>query len=159
DRGHLALLLLLPLIFSLIGSVGLPVAMTYYIARTPDDARAVVTAALPAAALFAAAATIVHIAVLATILRDAPSRVQLGGAVSAALVPALLLQMYGQAILQGLRRFRAFNLVRLMPAALYALGVSAFFFTSAGTLPRVTFAWVVAMVIAGILALGTALRI
>src|ERR1700722_5254682 len=42
DRGQLALFVLVPMILTVIGALGVPVAATYFIARDPSNARGLV---------------------------------------------------------------------------------------------------------------------
>jgi O-antigen/teichoic acid export membrane protein len=72
-------------------------------------------------------------------------------------IPASLAQQYGLAILQGQRRFTAFNLLRL-PAVLYAALIAAVFVFHIGSLPLVAACWVAANGLAGASALLAALR-
>ncbi len=59
-------------------------------------------------------------------LHDEDRSVVVSGIVTLALVPASLAHEYAIAFLQGLRRFRPFNILRMLPVALYTAAVLAF---------------------------------
>jgi O-antigen/teichoic acid export membrane protein/O-antigen ligase len=123
DRGYLALLALLPVVLAQVASIGLPLAATYYIVRHQDFAGRIARALAVPALIQAAAACLVHLLVLTTFLGGEPRRIHVAGLIALALIPSLLGQQYGLAILQGQQRFLAFNTFRILPAALYAAGV------------------------------------
>ena len=126
-RGYLASLVLWPVLIAQLGSLGLPLAVTYYIAQERTIAARVARAALRFAVPQALLLTALHAMVLLVILRGEPASIRLAGAVTLAAVPASLAQQYGLAMLQGQQRFAAFNVLRFLPAVLYAGGVAALF--------------------------------
>jgi O-antigen/teichoic acid export membrane protein len=87
-----------------------------------------------------------------------PGSVLLAGAFTLALVPGTLGQQYGLAILQGQRRFQAFNLLRLLPLVLYSSGLIAMFALNRHELPVITLIWVCSWVGVGLTTLSIALR-
>lgn len=126
-RGYLAALVLWPALIAELGSLGLPLAVTYHIARERASAKTVCRAALSFAVPQALLMTALHAAVLLLVLRGEPPSVRVAGVVTLAAVPASLAQQYGLAMLQGQQRFTAFNVFRLLPAVLYAGGVATLF--------------------------------
>jgi O-antigen/teichoic acid export membrane protein len=126
-RGYLASLVLWPVLIAQLGSLGLPLAVTYHIAQDRAMAARVAHAALRFAVPQALLLTALHAAVLLVILRGEAASIRLAGAITLAAVPASLAQQYGLAMLQGRQRFAAFNVQRLLPAVLYAGGVAALF--------------------------------
>lgn len=158
DRGHLALLVLIPTVLSQLGGLGLPLAATFHIARAPGTAGAVMRSLSAPALAQAAALTSVHALVLLAVLPGEGSAVQLAGALSLGLVPGLLAYEYGQAFLQGQRRFRAFNVLRLLPQALYSLAVLALFLLGVDSLPVVVSAWALSVGVLGVVAAVIAVR-
>lgn len=141
DRGHLALFNLLPTLLVLLGTCGLPIALTYFIARNPADARHVVVPILRLSVLLVSALTAADAGALALLDRAQPARVLIPAAISLPLVASNVAQVMGQAVLQGLQRYRAFNFWRVMPALLYAIAVGALYFTPAGNLLTLTIAF------------------
>ena len=147
DRGHLALVALLPVILVQIGSLGLPLAVTYWLARLPA-ARYELFHVLrgPVAAQFAVL-PLIHAAVLIAFLHGAPARVQLAGALSLITVPANLFQRYSLAIAQGLRLYNCFNLARLLPLVLYSGAALAALAIRVSDLATITALWVATILV------------
>lgn len=158
DRGYMALVLLVPSLLALVASLGLPLASTYFVARSPESVRAIATKLLVPAGLQAAIAVLLTLGALLTVLSGEPARVISAGFVATALAPALLAQTYGLAILQGQRRFRAFNVLRVTPAALYSLGVLGAFLTGFDSLVQLTVVTIAANVTAAALVVAVLLR-
>jgi O-antigen/teichoic acid export membrane protein len=138
DRGYFALILLVPHILAQVAALGLPLALTYFIARKPYASNQIVRLAAKPAGVQVAAAVVLQGVLLYFLLRDDPSRVRTAGVISLGLIPCLLALQYGTSILQGQQRFRPFNIVRVMPAALYSAGVFAAFVLGHANLVVVT---------------------
>ncbi len=73
-------------------------------------------------------------------------------------MPAILAQQYGLALLQGEHRFRAINVLRILPAVVYAAVVVGLFLTGVDELFDFTAAWMGAIVLTGALTLSMAIR-
>lgn len=157
-RGYLAALVLWPALIAQLGSLGLPLAVTYNVARDRASAKAVARAALRFAIPQAFLLTVVHAVVLLLFLRGEPASVRAAGAVTLAAIPASLAQHYGLAMLQGQQRFAAFNVLRALPAVLYAGGVTALFLLGVTSILPVVLAWLGANALIGAATLVTALR-
>lgn len=158
DRGHLALLVLIPTVLTQLGGLGLPLAATFEIARAPRMARAVMRSLVRPAVVQGLALTALHAAILGVLLPGRPEAVQVAGVLSLGLVPGLLAFEYGQAVLQGEQRFRAFNVLRLMPQGLYSAAVLVLFVAAVDELEIVVVAWVVPVTVLGALAVAVATR-
>src|ERR1700674_1016482 len=115
NRGYLALLLLLPAIFSQLGNFGLPVAASYFIARGHTRNGILKTLIRPAAALLAILVILQAVALI-WYLRGKPPDVLRAGLITLVAVPAMFVQDIGLGILQGEQRFRTFNLLRVQLA-------------------------------------------
>src|SRR3954469_3607654 len=148
DRGYLAFILLLESIVRQVGSLGLPVATTFFIARDEAQARHVVRTVRTPALIQAALLTVVQAVLLWIFVAGDPEDVWLAGLVTLALVPLMLGQEYALAILQGQRRFRAYNVLRALPVSgygaiivlLYALGAASLIpITIANLVPFIVF--------------------
>jgi O-antigen/teichoic acid export membrane protein len=150
DRGHFALLTLFPVVLALFGALGLPVATTYSIARG-QSAAAVLFSLRAVIAAQCVVLTFCHFVILSFVLRNGPAYVKEAGAVTLAIVPAYVGQAYALSTLQGMRRFRAFNLVRLLPAGVYATGAVALYLVQPHSLLRVTVMWTIAVVVVALL--------
>jgi O-antigen/teichoic acid export membrane protein/O-antigen ligase len=158
DRGYLALIVVVSGICVLVGSVGLPTAVTYYVARQPAGAREIARElAIPylGQTLVTIAA---QLAVLFLFVHDDPRRVQVAAFISILLVPGILSHSYGLGILQGQEHFRPFNVLRILPTAVYAFAVLAIFVSGMASLVVLMSTWALSMFLGGLLALGIALR-
>lgn len=156
DRGTLATLALVVTIVVSVGSIGLPLALTYDLAREPDRARSLARWALRiflAQALMLAPLAGLGIALLAR-RDDILATILMGAAVT----PAILGQMYGLAILQGRQRFAMLNLARVVPTVLYALFATVQLLAGIGFLASVTASYLVANAVAAAVVLIPAVR-
>ena len=126
-RGYLAALILWPLVITQLGNLGIPSALTYSIARDSSASRALARLGLSFALPQAVLLTAFQALWLLLILHGDPPAVRAAGWLTLLLVPAMLAQQYGLALLQGHLRLRLFNGLRLLPWLLYALGVAALF--------------------------------
>jgi O-antigen/teichoic acid export membrane protein/glycosyltransferase involved in cell wall biosynthesis len=150
DRGQLALLVVVPSALTVLTSLGLPFALTFFMARDVASSRRVLAQVRPLIAIQLAATAAIHVAVL-TALIDLGSLK--GWSAAVLTIPssaALLAQQYGQGILQGQHAFRAFNISRLLPALLYALAVLATTVAGGDSLASFGLAWTGAVVAAAI---------
>lgn len=123
DRGHLALLALFAGILSQVGSLGLPVAATYYIAQDPTRSRPVLEIIRRVAVVQIAVLLIVHVVIVIAVMGTEDGGLLLAGLISLVALPSILIQTYGLAVLQGQGRFDAFNVLRLLPVVTYALAI------------------------------------
>jgi enterobacterial common antigen flippase len=125
-RGDLALLLLLPAVVYQIGNLGLPVACAYYVAQDTNRSAAIALQLRLFASIQAVGLVVIHAVVIAIVIWPRGSSVQAAALISLAWTPALAMQEYGLAFLQGERRFFSFNVLRQIPAyinALVAVGI------------------------------------
>jgi O-antigen/teichoic acid export membrane protein/O-antigen ligase len=158
DRGYLALITVVSVVCILIGTMGLPLAATYYIARDRSHARQIASSLLRPGVFQGIAALVVQTAVLAALVVDEPGRVKAAALISLLLVPGLLAFSYGTGILQGQQRFTAFNILRILPSSAYVAGVLAVFLLHTADLVNVMAVWATAYFFGGFLALGVAVR-
>jgi O-antigen/teichoic acid export membrane protein len=158
NRGYLALMVLVPIVVAQAGSLGMPLALTYHIARERTAAAGIWAGVRPFVLVQGGLLTGIHCIVLWALLRDEPAYVADAAVVTVALVPAQLAQMYGLAILQGRERFLAFNVLRTAPAAVYAALVAGFLVLDVKGLDEVAYAWTAANVGIGLVTIATGLR-
>ncbi len=138
DRGHLALLTLVPLTIWQLGSLGLSLSLTYVIARRPVQTRAIGTLiARTAVWQLAILLPLAAIASLALFAGD-PGYVKVSATIALILVPASCVQQYALALLQGERRFTAYSLTLVLPLGLFAVGLVAFQVAGSLTLEAAT---------------------
>jgi O-antigen/teichoic acid export membrane protein len=157
DRGYLALLILIPSTIAQVGSLGISLATTYYIARRPSSWPAVVRVVRQPALVQVAVLTATHVAVVAFLIAGKPDRFVLAALVSLGSVPASYALEYGLAILQGRQQFGLFNVLRILPNFVYAGLLIVLAIASSGGLTIILTSSLVATVAAGALALLNAL--
>jgi O-antigen/teichoic acid export membrane protein len=150
DRGQLALLVAVPLALTVLTGLGLPFALTFFMARDKASSRHVLAQVRPLIALQLAATTALHVAVLAALIDLGSLKDWSAAGLTIPSSAALLAQQYGQGILQGQHAFRAFNISRLLPALLYALAVLATVAAGGDSLASFGLAWTGAVVVAAI---------
>ena len=158
DRGQLALFVIVPLILTVTGALGVPVATTYFIAKDPANARGVVNVVRKLALVQTVVIMVVHIAVLYLLYHASSNTVQIAAATTFILGPTKLAQDYGGGILQGAQRFRAFNITRVLPNFAYASLILCIFFVGGGHLLAVTLCYVIGTASIGATTLFIALR-
>lgn len=157
DRGYLALLVLLPAVLMHVGTLGLPLATTYFIAKDETDEAAVRrNIALPAVAQ-AIVLVLLQAALLVLLLEGDPDRVKTAAVVSLALLPGAVADLYGKALLQGQGRYGAFNILRNATIVFYLAGIAVLLAVGATDLIGFAIAWVVANLVSGAVTLGLAL--
>jgi O-antigen/teichoic acid export membrane protein len=158
DRGYLAIVVLVPTVLAYVGTVGLPLAVTYDVARNPGSARH--TLAITRRALAAQTAVLLLVqgvaVLLAALISDA--HVASSFAIAALFVPGAIFGQYGLAVLQGLGRPYAFNALRVLPLAANTLGLVAAVAAGVRSLPAITAVWAVAYLASGGLTLVAAQR-
>jgi O-antigen/teichoic acid export membrane protein len=157
NRGHLALMALFPLILVYIGTLGLPLATTYYLAQGADG-RDLLRSVRVSTAKQTVILLVVYIAILWLVFRGTPSGVRVAAAYTLLAIPALIAQIWGLSILQGHQRFRAFNLFRLLQPALYAGAVVVMFIKGVSDIEAIALAWVATSLVSGLLTLVVGVR-
>ncbi len=158
DRGYLALLIVISTLCAILGTLGLPAAVTYYIARDPTHARRIAASLAWVGALQVGAVVLVQAAVLAAIVASDPARVKMAAAISLLLPPGILALHFGLAILQGQRRFTAFNILRIAPTTAYVVGVVVLYLLDLAELVPFMALWASVNLVGGFFALAFAVR-
>ena len=159
DRGYLALLIVIGTVCAIAGTLGLPAAMTYYIARDPSQSRRIASSLAWVAVAQLAAVFVVQAAALAAVVYSDPPRVQMAAAMSLLLPPGILALSFGLAILQGERRFTAYNVLRIAPSIAYVVGVVVVYVLDATTLVLFMALWAGVNFVGGIVVLAYAARV
>jgi O-antigen/teichoic acid export membrane protein len=158
DRGYFALLSLLPVVLWQLGSLGLPVATTYFVATRAYSVGEIVGRVRPHAAFQALALVPLHALLLVTLLRGDPDNVLTAGCLTLLMVPACLAQQYGIAVLQGQLLFVPFNVLRVLPLLLYSAAALGLLLLNVESLPAVCAAWTLSYLASGLSALAVARR-
>lgn len=146
NRGHLALMLIFPPVLTQVGSLGIPGAVTFFLAREPGSAPSMVRRLAALAATQAAILLVADYWILHSLFSGSLAA---AARLTLPLVPAQLAQQYGLAVLQGQSRFTAFNTLRTVPMLLYAPAVALVFILGDGSVAANALAWSGAYVAAG----------
>lgn len=125
-RGYYALLGLFPVICTLLGTIGLPQAVTFAIARDPRCFRGLVQQ-WRTFALHVFLLTLVDALVVLAYAWDRPGVLLRAGLVGALLVPAFAGQQFSLAILQGRGQFGRLSRLRPTAVGLYAAAMVGLF--------------------------------
>ena len=157
DRGYLALLVLIPAVLQGIGTLGLPRAVTYFIASNPAQEASILRVIRVPVVVQAVALTALQVVILSVIVAVEPPHVRWAAVAVLPLLAANLADAYGKAILQGQQRYFAFNVLRNAGTTFYLVGLLVLLITDEIGLIEFTIAYVVGMVLAGAVTLAAAL--
>jgi O-antigen/teichoic acid export membrane protein len=141
-----------------LGNLGIPSALTYSVARDSSASRALARIGLSFALPQALLLIVFQALWLLLILHGDPPQVRTAGWLTLALVPAMLAQQYGLALLQGHLKLRLFNGLRLLPWSLYALGVALLFAVGEDSIVPIVAVLLTAFLISGSASLVSGLR-
>jgi O-antigen/teichoic acid export membrane protein len=150
DRGHFALFALVPTVICEIGALGIPGAVAYYIART-GSRQATLRNVTPIVIAQVMLLWMLHVGIGFWLFANDPHRWPAAAATMFTVPVALTLQ-YSLALLQGERRFGAFNLIRILPVAAYSALLAAVWMGGGANIITVTACWAFAYLAAAILA-------
>lgn len=132
--------------------------MTYHIAREPSQARRIASSLAWVGTAQLAAVFVVQAAALVAVAHSEPQRVQLAAAISLLLPPGILALSFGLAILQGQRRFTAYNTLRIAPSIAYVVGVVVVYLSNATSLALFMALWAAVNLVGGLIALVFSVR-
>jgi O-antigen/teichoic acid export membrane protein len=158
DRGNLALLALIPLALSQLGSLGLPLALTYEFSHDEPRARGALRNVARPALVLTAVLLATHALIVIALTSERDAGVQIAAAITLLVVPADSAQLYGLSILQGRRDFASFNVLRLLPAVSYGVLAAVAFLLHAGSLPLFALLFAGSYAVVGAVTLSIALR-
>ena len=152
-RGSLAVLVLVPTVLAQLGHLGLPLAVTYWIASAPRRTAALSRVIARMALAQMVVLTLLHAALVAIILRVSEADLRVAALFTLALTPGTLIYHYGLAILQGQQRFIPYYAVSLLPGLFYSVAVAGLWLADEATLASITLVWTVAWTSSGVVAL------
>jgi O-antigen/teichoic acid export membrane protein len=124
-RGALAAIVLWPMVLVVVGSLGMGEAMTYHAARGTRPTRALVGTGIAIALAEAAVLGAIAAVVLPFALHSFDPHVRVLAYVYAATIPLSLVAAYLTNVLQGLNRFTAFQVLRVLQLIAAAGGFAA----------------------------------
>jgi O-antigen/teichoic acid export membrane protein len=142
NRGYLALFVLYPTVLTVLGGLGFPAALPFFIGGDKQAAAAVVRRISPLAAAQILALVLLHGLILWVFLIHRPSDLRIAALITLAAVPSILGLEYGLSILQGQHRYTHLNLLRATPSTLFSAAVLVLFVGHLGNLTTVALAWV-----------------
>lgn len=147
-RGQQSLIWVIALITTQVAMFGLPLALTFEAARGRSTAKRLLSHIAPLAAAQIAGTLLIYLLVVMLVV---------GGKVpqSAALVtvvalPAMIWQSYCLALIQGHHAFRALHFFRILPSALYVIGLVTILLFHGDSVFLVMMAWTSTYVIAAV---------
>lgn len=140
-RGHFALLTLVAAIFWQFGGLGVPFAITYFVARAPGHARTIIRSLLRPTLVRCGISTAIAALIILLLTAKLPASVQASAVMTVISVPVMVLHLCGLGLLQGLRAFRALNILRVAPNAAFALVALALFALEARGVLVYSVAW------------------
>lgn len=155
QRGVLALLWVVALALAQVGAMGGPAALAVFLGRGAPDARGLVRACARTAGRQLVAVFAVQLVVLSVVARGSFG----AAAITLAAPGAMIAQVYGLSVLQGLGRLRAMQALRLLPTALYAAALVLALALGARSLALVCVAWAGSSVVAACITCVLAARV
>ncbi|MDA0142109.1 oligosaccharide flippase family protein [Solirubrobacter deserti] len=153
QRGELALLWVVALALAQLGAMGGPAAMAVFLARGNVDARTLFGACARTAAWQVLVVLVVQAGVLAVLMWE------LAAVITLAAPAAMIAQVYGLSVLQGLGRLRVMQGLRLLPTTAYAAALVIALVLGASSLAWVAFAWAGSYALAAAATCGYAWRV
>jgi len=158
DRGLLALIWVVTMILTQIGCLGIPIAVTYELAGGGVTV-GTLAHVLRRILLIQLGGLTVALAVVLAVLTHVSGLPNGPALVSLAVLPAMVVQNYGLAAIQGSGSFRSLHVYRLMSSATYALSLIVGAIAGQDSLMFVTSAWVASFVFSAMLTAVAVLRL
>lgn len=158
DRGTLAAVLLWPMVLAAVGSLGLTEAVTYFTARASERARDLLGTVLALSCVTSAGLIAVGLVLEPLVLRDGHQDSVSLGRLFLLFIPLNLLTLGAMGVLNGLRRYGWFNILRFLVIALTACGLICIGLRGQLTVRNASFVYLGANAMTLCIALGVALR-
>lgn len=141
DRGLLALIWAVALTVVQLGCLGMPLAVTYELARGDVSVLSMVRL-LRRGVLFQVAGLTAVLAVILAALAEWKGLPGAPAAIALTVLPAMVLQSYCLAAIQGAGEFRSLQFFRLLPVGIYVAGLAIGAAAGESSLMFVTTVWV-----------------
>lgn len=158
NRGHFALLTITPVVMVQVATVGLPLAITYFIAHERIEPTRLVRSLLVLIAGLTLLMLAIHWTVLVVALRGQSDDLVFAGLATAIVAPGIVAQLLGLAILQGQQRFREFHVLRTMHLLMHGLLLACLFIAGLAELPLAVLSWSLSVLVSGAVILRLALK-
>jgi O-antigen/teichoic acid export membrane protein len=121
--------------------LGLPYALTYSVARVPGRAVEIIREVRTALGIRLLVALLLTAALLGVLTIGKPGYVRVGALVAVVTVVPSILEQCGLGVLQGLRRFTSFNVLRVAPNAAFAAAAGGLLLVGQAQFIALTVAW------------------
>ncbi len=157
-RGNLTLAILLPGVVAAVASLSFANAIAYFTARDRVAAPNLLATSLVLAVPIIIAAELAHLVLFWLLFGGDETEVRAAALPSLLVAPALIVLALAAAHLQGMRRFRAMNTLRVAPYVLYGTGVTACYLLEARSLSIVIWTYSLSFGIVALLSLITLRR-
>ena len=158
DRGHFAFVTLLPFIFTQVGTLGIPLSLTYTIATNGRLLAPVNALAWRACPIQAIVLVVACAAVLFPLIWGRGADTRIAAAVGIGVIPVQLVSVYALAILQGARRVLAYYALRTLMTAGWVVALGLFLVFDQLTVVSASVSYTFAVAITAVLATTTARR-
>ncbi len=122
-RGYVAILTTWPSVIGQIGRIGMALAATYYLSSSEVGGREVLQLSGPGARTQVLLLTALNSAIILGYVEVSGAPILDAALISLLLLPIALVQDYAIAFLLGARRHGVANAMRLLPVAIYAIGM------------------------------------
>lgn len=147
-RGQQALIWIVALTAVQVGMLGLPVALTFEVAKGKATVQQLLRHITGIAYAQIALVVLAYTTLMVLVFDD---RVPLPAAlITIVALPAMIWQTYGLALVQGQHRFRALHVLRLLPSTFYAVGLGLGVIFLNGSVLMVIGAWSLTYVLAAV---------
>ena len=158
-RGEFAALCLFPMIVGAIGSMGVPSAVTFHLGGARRSAAETISLGYRIAVVQAFVLTPCAGLALAFWIRSIDGHLDWPIVFAAAVVLPQLTHQIGIGALQGLHRFRAQGVLRLLPVAMYATAVAALWGLDRARISSLIIAWLLSFVVSAIATAAVTVRL
>ena len=158
ERGTFQVFALIPLALTQLGMLGLPQAVTYYIAREPAAAGAIIRGLTRTFWTTGLGLMGLQALLLGVLVLNDSAEIQLVALLVTLAIPGSLCLHLGLAILQGKQEFQVFNLLRTSYLFLYAVALVPLFLVGPGDIVLTASAWTGSYLLGGLVTLAVALR-
>lgn len=158
NRGHVALIIVVASVICGIVPLGAGSAVTYFVAKNHDQARNIVEDMVAPVLLQICLILLSQMLVLWLLFADRSRELQIAGIVSLGVGPATIMWVYGLAVIQGLRLYRSYNILRLLPVTSYAVLLILVFAAEGMNVITTLGAWTAANILSAIIIITVMVR-
>jgi O-antigen/teichoic acid export membrane protein len=159
NRGFLALLVLYPAVLGVMGTLGIPASVTYHIAKSPEASRSVIRKLGAPLGLVTAGLVLIHMTIVLVLRNHDAGEIRMAALITLVATPAVVLQSFGMAIIQGLQKFLLYNVLRALQLVAYSAALVGLAVLQESNLALVAGSWTFSMVLGAAVVLFLAQRV